>query len=181
MTFEYIAGFFDGEGHIEKPNKRDKKWNKVNHLSIGQVRGEVLFRIKDFLKTNNINSNIYFTKKSLKNPRWSDFYTLHITDRASVVRFLRKVRPFLIVKLREAEAALRFIKTAEWNYIKPSVSRLEKARNAYSSGLSFRQVEKITGLDSHTIRNYMFNIYGERGRPKQQAIKMRLRERELTI
>jgi len=93
MNWQYIAGFFDGEGCIMYGMGQ-------NSISITQKRNKVLYDIQKFLFGNDLQSHVYTTKST-------GVSRLCISKTADTVRFLEGIFPYLIVKKVEAQDMLR--------------------------------------------------------------------------
>lgn len=102
ITWPYLAGFFDGEGHLNTRNASPR-------FQITQKPVQVLEKIKEFLKTqHNIQSGIYVHKPG-KN-RGEDNHVLAIQKTKDVVYVLKHIFPYLIVKKTVAQDVLRYYK-----------------------------------------------------------------------
>jgi len=92
MNWEYIAGFFDGEGSISIVNKKYCNWR----LSQGIKQNNVLFQIQIFLNTQNIKSHLYIYPTKANKMTY-----LHITNHKNVLKILKNLYPYLIVKKKK--------------------------------------------------------------------------------
>lgn len=93
----YVAGFFDGEGHI-RPD--------FGHLVFTQTTRPVLEAISEFFSSMGIRSAIYSTKK--KREGWAPYtFRLYVTKTDDCVTIMRGMRPWLIVKNQPVEDAAR--------------------------------------------------------------------------
>ena len=102
MTWEYIAGFLDADGHMHY-----LKCSK--EASIAQKDPTVLYKIGDFLRANGITCNIY--EEVRKNtPQYRKYWNLKVQQRESMERFIPKIFPYLIVKKVIAQDIMRFMK-----------------------------------------------------------------------
>lgn len=119
MSWEYLAGFFDGEGTIRLSNR-------ATHWSIAQSqdRGRrALEEIQRFLGDQGIPSGIHVKR------RRDGMYTLWISKRASVERIGRATLPYLRIKKVEMQDALRYLTIYPLLQAKPRVwSMLMKER-----------------------------------------------------
>lgn len=107
ISWEWIAGFFDGEGSIGVYTNNARACGMTT-ASVSQAgdRGEkVLKEIQEFLTQRGIKS--YLGCK--KNVRIKDVWALRILARSSLDPFLRGILPYLRVKKLEAQDVLRFI------------------------------------------------------------------------
>lgn len=92
ISWEYLAGFVDGEGCIKIYTK--PSGYKVVRCTIGQKHREVLDQIQTFLMTNNA---ITLSRGC---------YYLQLNSRIDVEHFLLGILPYLIVKKQDALAVL---------------------------------------------------------------------------
>ena len=126
MTWQYIAGFFDGEGTIDCLLSPDKK--RRTHFGVAvyqsQKQIQVLYDIQDFLKEQNIESHIYFRKEPRSNGEYKQNYiggSLEIGHRVYALAFLLHTLPYLIVKKQQAIQAIS--KLIEYNDAHKTVIR----------------------------------------------------------
>lgn len=103
MSWEYIAGFIDGEGTLTfSPYKCGglvTAW--LPQLIAFQKRGEVLFVIRDFIGTGSVRTTS------------NDQNKLEINGRKRLTPIIRSLAPLLIVKRRNAEILLNFFECRE--------------------------------------------------------------------
>ena len=104
MTWEYLAGFFDGEGWIGIPSQAE-----TLHISPrviitqSKLRGKILFEeIKSFLSVANIKSTVRCARE--------DMWNLNISGRNNVILFIERLMPYLHIKKLEAQDIGRFLK-----------------------------------------------------------------------
>ena len=97
IDWQYIAGFFDGEGNISFSRHGCGSIN----VNIYQKRRNVLDIIVNFLQQHNIGATIYTDKRNQ--------CTLRVIggNKASL-QFLKSIMPWLIVKKLEAQDIIRF-------------------------------------------------------------------------
>jgi hypothetical protein len=80
----FVLGFLDGDGWISV--------SKLNvQIGICSCLDNILEEIKIYLLENNINSKIYCDKRSLKNEKHKDLYSLVISDNKSKKLFLKLI------------------------------------------------------------------------------------------
>lgn len=137
MTWQYIAGFFDGEGSVSGVDGRYR-------ISIPQTNKKVLCRIRKFSKVGTI---ITPTKRE---EHWKDAWVYTIHKQENVAMFLEKMLPYLIVKevrarlaLRSSREVVRRIKIRK----KRQVARISKIRHLRAIGLNYRQIGRILNMD----------------------------------
>lgn len=102
MNWAYIAGFFDGEGHL-----RVKRGGRVWQLT--QVHRGSLEQIAAFLGRHGIPSHIYDIGTGKSRKHWQPISTLFVMNTPDVVKILQAIRPWVIVKKQEIEDVLRFL------------------------------------------------------------------------
>lgn len=96
MNWDYIAGFFDGEGNIRQLVRNGIKSNSFV-LSVSQKESEVLDIIGGFLKDNNITFFRYMNNGCAG---------LRICRQENCLDFLNHIVNKLVVKRDQAERAI---------------------------------------------------------------------------
>ena len=96
MKWEYIAGFFDGEGSLTHNGKSYR-------VTIAQANFEVLELIHSYTHLGHIR------KERKREAHWKESWVYYIARQEDVLKFLLKVRPFLIVKKEKTEKCLPFL------------------------------------------------------------------------
>lgn len=165
-SWQYIAGFFDGEGNISIIGK-----SKMINASFSQARrpGNVLEEIKKFLLARGVRCRI--SMHCPEGPRRMLCEQLKVTDWRSNRKLLRKMLPYLIVKRDKALSTLQYIRGKKWNASLIPAERLQAATAAYQSGLSFSKIEQRFKIHSRTLRNFMLK-QGIKSRTKSEGIQM---------
>ena len=114
ITWEYIAGFFDGEGNICVCNGRHPKrvlGSNVFQASITQsgAQGKLLLQaIGDVLAKHGIRSCICSNR--IRSERHAKTWRLSVGGRMAVYNFLLKIYPYLWIKRVKAMDTMRFIR-----------------------------------------------------------------------
>lgn len=107
MTWAYLAGFFDGEGHVGMDRNRGYGYSPRIVLPQSGERGrKVLEKIAVFLVQQGLRSpaiSVSPPVKLSKLPIWR----LYISSRHEATLFLRGILPYLQVKHIEAQDMLR--------------------------------------------------------------------------
>ena len=106
MTWEYLAGFFDGEGNIYVRDS-DEGRKRAVRISIVNTNTEVLGEIGMFLSGEGINAVTYTTERD--NPAHAECGHLTLTGAKNIYMFLVKITPHLIVKRDEAFYAIEWL------------------------------------------------------------------------
>ena len=118
MNWDYLAGFFDGEGYVTISEKF--RWSDgCPHIFAGlsQKNVAVLNEIRNFLRSQGIlvRQPYYHPPRKTnvsKNEEQYDLYDMKIGKRRHVLAFLKGVHPHLIVKKDLATKALSFLERA---------------------------------------------------------------------
>ena len=138
MNWNYIAGFFDGEGNIHITKSR------VVRIFIYRNTVEVLEEILYFLEKYNLSCKI-------KLRRNRNCYQLQIIKRDSVEIFLSYMIKRCIVKKKKVQEAIQFLKNKPRRHTKPFLpqeldlikSDLSSRRVAEQLGCSYKKILRI--------------------------------------
>ncbi len=152
MTWAYIAGFFDGEGSLTQNGHGCR-------ITIPQTNLEVLQAIKQFTRCGRV---IHVTKRR---PHWKESWTFAISRQSDVLRFLRRITPFLVVK--------RALIVAQCPRITMMVERLKREeaarigqrrtmRDLRRRGWSYRAIGNRVGMDWGWVRRIALRAAPER-------------------
>jgi len=128
VSWAYIAGFFDGEGHVGLTLGANRR-----NITISQTgdRGyTLLHKVQGFLQHHGITSSVH-GYNYVSHPRKQKLWTLHITDYKSSCSFTRELLPFLSIKKTEAQDFRRFI--SMYPPLVSSAFRSETARRAWET------------------------------------------------
>ena len=137
MTWEYIAGFFDGEGSLVHNGKGYR-------ITISQTNYEVLDKIKSYAGIGYIFQN----KK--RKAHWKESWVYYIAKQEDVYYFIKNISPFLIVK---RDLAAQIIPKLILAIEKGSQRKLRLKNNVIASknlrkrGLTYREIGKKLGID----------------------------------
>ena len=148
MSWEYIAGFFDGEGTIAHNGKGFR-------IVITQTNQEVL---EDIQKFSNAGYIAEITKRKL---HWKDSWVYYIAKQRDVYKFLKKIKPFLIVKKKLAEKTIPELeKVLEHQEIKRKLSiyREQKSKKLRTTGLTYREIGEYLGIDWGYARRLILDL-----------------------
>lgn len=132
MTFDYIAGFFDGEGSISINPKG------IPRIVLYQLtkNESVLIAIREFLENNQIKSHFYRDKT----PRSDTFKeslmsTVHISSIADCMEFMRIISPLLIVKKAKVDTIFAKVQARGWRTPESVEAKMAAAVNDYNEGM----------------------------------------------
>lgn len=150
VNWDYIAGFFDGEGNLHwRENGRKQS------ATFTQKDRQVLEEIRKFLLTENIRSNIYFMPSD-------NIFRLRISQSTSPDKFLSSLKTRIIVKkkaLDDISEKLVIRKKARL-----SLDEIEEIQRMRNRGFSISQISEQLHRDWRSIRKYITLIHFERKR-----------------
>ncbi|MFA6135907.1 MAG: LAGLIDADG family homing endonuclease [Candidatus Paceibacterota bacterium] len=148
MKWEYIAGFFDGEGCISHNGKGYR-------IAISQTNQEVLDGIVKFSKVG------YVCKITKRKSHWKDSWIYYISKQDDVLYFLKRIFDYLIVKNAIAKKVIpELSKYAKKRNVKISVMEHKKAKalEMRTSGASYREIGKQLNLDWGYVRRILIKM-----------------------
>jgi len=105
----YIAGFFDGEGHISISKKKPKppRWKNPSYKLVAIITNTDK-SVLNFIKSKFEIGKIYGPYRSSGfKPNGKPLYQLHFTGK-NCKKFLKAIFPYLCVKRERAALALAF-------------------------------------------------------------------------
>jgi hypothetical protein len=110
MSWQYIAGFFDGEGSIATGAGYNSRRVGIYIAQSGDRGLWVLTEIQKFLADCGIKSSVFATGKIGKNGMTKQAYRLGVCGFISARDFLVAVFPYLYIKKTFAQDVLRYDK-----------------------------------------------------------------------
>lgn len=158
ITWQYLAGFFDGEGCIHFP--RTPTGVSCVRMQLGQtgeMEHRVLSHIRLFLLDNGIKpGKVYVgtTRKQLERKHWKPCYYLVVSSRQGCADMIRGMLPYLIVKKVIAQDSLRML--VAFPTVSGRISAtfdVQVARKLVASGLTVSEVAKRLNLNAETLRD----------------------------
>ena len=163
ITWDYVAGFFDGEGCIYIDKQRRL------HITFAQKSRVVLEKIQVFLTAEDIPSNVYvqFDKE-----HHGPFF--HLTIGGNVIskrRFLSEIKDLVVVKRQKVEYALKFAEGIRVvNYHPPYGPKHERqiVEMYQSQGLSLRA---IAGHFDRSVSNITYVLEKHAVPRRQHGVK----------
>ena len=150
MSWEYIAGFFDGEGTVGKSGR-------VPFLQIVQMKRNnfVLRRINKFLTSQGIDNKIYQVKSRQTNFKQSRITVLRINRTDDISLFLAFVMPLLYVKRKRSEEIREYIENGNFNTRGKVLRKLEAATIDYVNGMTAVGAAKKHGTSWVSLRAHL--------------------------
>lgn len=109
MSWEYVAGFLDGEGTIVARNELQASGHirRRFRISLYQNDEDVLLEIQEFWAKQKIPSHLYVVER--KDARHRRGHALEIRGAANIYKTLLKLEPFLRVKAWEAHKVICYL------------------------------------------------------------------------
>lgn len=162
MNWSYIAGYFDGEGHVSMHGTKRK--NLTHALLWHNTHRESLEAMRDFMDAGHIHS-----KKQAAHQN-KPGYILSVVRRADLLRILENLIPRLIIKRKEAEALRDYvsssIKDLSLNFGKVAAVSSEQLLAWYhDEGLSYSQIATRLGVKPTSVAQ-AFHRRGLKARPR---------------
>lgn len=157
ITWEYIAGFFDGEGCIwinKKFNENKRKGrNMVVHVGQIEPNRRIIDLISQKLKEENIRHSIVTIAN---NPKSKNKYVrIQIQSMGECKRFIEFILQYLIVKKEDAIEALDYISKAKYLWLTNKEKEdIKEMKNNYSA----KEIAQIMGRSYVTINNHINRI-----------------------
>lgn len=111
ITWNYIAGFFDGEGNVNTPcgrTDRSVPTPKITVAQSGESGRVLLLEIAFFLFEEAEIRSIVYERPRVK-PHHASTWILHIGKRDSVAKFLTRMTGRVFIKKVIVEDTLRFL------------------------------------------------------------------------
>ena len=113
MSWEYLAGFTDGEGSIRMPSTSKSITANFSLVQSGNEGFQVLTEVKQFLETHGIRGTLVYQPRDSK-PRLvkatRPIWYLGVYKRSDVTFIMSQLLPFLRVKRVQTQDILRFLK-----------------------------------------------------------------------
>jgi len=159
MNWNYIAGFFDGEGNISKVQRGKAA---TCYLRFSNKVKEVLEEIRQFLQAG------YFTLDKKKG-----VFHLVIGGHKKVLRIAEELAPRCVIKRTSLEDLICFIKSRQWKNDTGlyTVSREELYRLYWEKQLSILEIAKIFNRDRKSVEHKMA-VLGIPRRSLSEALKI---------
>lgn len=127
MTWEYLAGFFDGEGCI-CICKRGNSHRTL--LTINNCNKEVMDKIDFFLLTSS------YRKRKVSTFSRKPIYVIDIREQQQIKVILKGMLPYLIVKKRKAELMIEYIDTVGGQSGVPLTQEVINKRKEYADKMT---------------------------------------------
>jgi transposase-like protein len=162
MNWDYIAGFFDGEGHLVVKPYKDKHGH-FRKVTVGFTQAEegkeILFAIKDFLEKEGFHPSLRCEKdrRDKRGYKLQPKWRLELQSIFEVKRFCEIVRDKLIYKRRKVEDAIAFIDATGLKHIRRRFTEDEKRRmkELYLEGYSTLSIGEMFGVSYNVIRRLL--------------------------
>ena len=152
MSWQYIAGFVDGEGSIVKTKRT------VYRILVPQTHEGVLEEIKKFTGVG------YIFKCKTRKAHWKDNWVYAISRQKDVLFVLKKLKPYLIVKRQLAEDRIPTIEKliAEGEVRRQRLQkRVKVCKFLRGKGWTYRAIAKKLKVDFGYARRLF--LYGQDG------------------
>jgi hypothetical protein len=151
MTWQYIAGFFDGEGSVLRQGTGYR-------IVIPQTDERVLQEIKAFVGSGRVSS---ITKRR---EHWKDSWIYYIARQRDVLPFLDAIAPLVIVKrsiIVRTLPKLRKIVARQITTEKTMLVNHDRAAELRKRGLTYRAIGKEIGLSWSHVRRLLLKRHAD--------------------
>lgn len=147
LMWDYIAGFFDGEGHCGcSSGKQEQLSVSLANTHIGSLK-----RMRDFLHAQGIPCTIYIESRQ---GIWKDCGSLVFTSNPAKLAFLLQMEGRCCVKLDAVRKGLAFLHSDK-RLPRLRAKDIARAVALYRSGtMTTRAIAKLTGVSSRSFRLY---------------------------
>jgi|GEM_PF-2440912 DNA invertase Pin-like site-specific DNA recombinase len=160
MNWDYIAGFFDGEGNVRVVDSKNSRGISITIAQAESNNGnEVISKIQSFLRSNNINSHIYVYKSLDKRGyKRQPLYVLRISDKYNAKKFLKELEGRVVVKRSDVKDALVFI-TLMKRHTRPFTDPEKKEIvSLFKNGVKIRDIAKKTGCGTSKVSKFLNSL-----------------------
>jgi len=152
VSWQWIAGFFEGEGHIYwQEGKKGTRQGTGSRCIIGQKCKEPLQAVYDFLIDQGFHVPAFYLRpKSKAVERSIEIWILTVQWRDDVINFLSNIESMLFQKREKALFVLNKLTT-----LRNERDRvLSKALALRQKGISWREVARQSGIGQRALINY---------------------------
>jgi hypothetical protein len=153
ISWQYVAGFFDGEGCIGMyPDPKYRSTRVLVQMSQAEPQEQVLYEIQEFLSTHGISFTTRVVKPEGNRKPCHQLYTV---NRVVASEFLKQVEPYLRVKLRKAKELIAWAdnnparRGAHKRPIKKA--KVKEILEMRESGMSQREIAEVLGISNQVM------------------------------
>src|SRR5262245_38259590 len=155
MNWSYIAGYFDGEGHVAF-HRNGKRQHMAYGLHWYNSHLRSLEAMREFIGFGNIN------KRKARAHQTYDVYILGITQRQQVLTVIDAMMPHLIVKLEVAKKLRNYLMDEKFREISPirvtDFTRDDLHQEYWTNGKSAYQIAKEKGCSMGLINKALIRL-----------------------
>jgi hypothetical protein len=153
MSWQWIAGFFEGEGHVNWQERRKGKSGQGGRAIMGQVCKAPLESVYNFLKAEGFGEPSFYLRPIAKSARRNSqpCWILTVQKRADVIRFLEAIAPMLFDKRAKAEYVVMRLKAADAERERV----INEAIKLRKEGMSWREISRLTGISRNGLTAHL--------------------------
>ena len=143
ITWDYLAGFTDGEGSIGIVGRAPR-------VTWGQKDKHQLEVLKDFLLKEGFHPNFYYVERNTPERRLNGIYMMNLCRRDEVLRFCQEIQPRVVLKILQCDIVLKWL---EDNPRQCHTAELDhRLVNRYAEeGYTQQAIGKILGCSAQKI------------------------------
>lgn len=155
MNWDYIAGFFDGEGCFSVYYDKNKRVKY--QVSISQTNEKILKDIQKYIGFGKVYNADHKGNKNWKSS-WLVAYSLRISKRADILSFIDQIEDKIIVKKDEIKTKkkmlieLDLIKSKKWEKIRYNLKICKKMRD---SKKSWKEIGETINKNAESARCFV--------------------------
>jgi hypothetical protein len=155
MNWDYIAGFFDGEGCFTVVNR--KNGGIKYQLALSQTEKYVLDEIQKYINVGKVYESCNKGNKNWK-PYWKKAYTLRISKREDILFFLSNIEDKIIVKkeeLYQKKKILLKLKNKRNQKIKDIRENLKICKKMREENKTWKEIGEVINKNSESARCFV--------------------------
>lgn len=151
ISWEYLAGLFDGEGNICIQNNPKSSSRGISIMVFSQSEGnnaDILANsVINFLKSEGITRPHYYiyNREDKRGYKRQPCHMVLIQNKWDAKIFLERVKNLCIIKKEQIDNALEFIKTLKRHYRPFTEAEKEEIKKLYLSETSQKEIAKRMG------------------------------------
>lgn len=168
MDWSYVAGYFDGEGHVSL--HKTKRGDSSRGLSWYNTDKPSLDAICEFMGVGKVTERLHGLKKKRA-------FILDVRRKADILHVLDHMAPHLLIKKTQADMLRAYVvdhvdESRMVNYGKVAAVSTEQLVAWYDSGLSHFDIARQIGVSRLAVAQ-AFRVRGIKSRQSQEASRLK--------
>lgn len=161
INWDYIAGFFDGEGSVQfKWYPKSGTKGVVITIAQSSENSSVIPLIKSFLEENNIERIHYYVSNytDKRGYKRQPLHMLRITNKWDAQKFLEAIKDRVISKKDDVTETLERIKTLKRHTRVFTDEEKEKIITLFKEGKNIHEIANIIGCGAVKINKFLLSL-----------------------